>query len=45
MDIRTFEAVVEVLEDCEDTMDFEVLKTEETMGYEGYRRRRLKPGV
>lgn len=45
MDIQTFEAVMEMLEDCEDAMDFEVLKTEETMDYEEYRRRRLKQDV
>ncbi|MEA1945275.1 MAG: hypothetical protein U9N07_08095 [Euryarchaeota archaeon] len=45
MDIRTFEAVMEMLEDYEDAMDFEVLKTEETVDYEGYRRRRLKQDV
>jgi len=42
MDIPTFEAVVRMLEDHEDAMDFEVLKTEETMGYGDYRRHRLK---
>ncbi|MCD6145306.1 MAG: hypothetical protein ACXQS5_01390 [Candidatus Methanospirareceae archaeon] len=45
MDIQTFEAVMEMLEDYEDAMDFEVLKTEETMDYEEYRRRRLKQDV
>ena len=45
MDIHTFEAVMGVLEDYEDTMDFELLKTEETGCYEEYRRRRLKHGV
>ncbi len=45
MDIPTFEAVMGVLEDYEDAMDFEVLKTEETMDYEEYRRRRLKQDV
>ena len=45
MDILTFEAVMGVLEDYEDAMDFEVLKTEETMDYEEYRRRRLKQDV
>ena len=45
MDIPTFEAVMRMLEDYEDAMDFEVLKTEETMDYEGYRRHRLKQDV
>ena len=45
MDIPTFEALVRMLEDYEDAMDFEVLKTEETMGYEEYRRHRLKQDV
>ena len=45
MDIQTFEAVMEMLEDYEDAMDFEVLKTEETMDYEEYRRRRSKQDV
>jgi len=42
MDIPTFEAVMRMLEDYEDAMDFEVLKTEETMDYGDYRRHRLK---
>ena len=33
MDIPTFKAVMGMLEDYEDAMDFEVLKTEETMDY------------
>jgi hypothetical protein len=45
MDIPTFEAVMRMLEDYEDDGDFEVLKTEETMDYEGYRRNRLKQDV
>ena len=45
MNIQTFEAVMGVLEDYEDTVDFEVLKTEETIDYEVYRRRRLKQDV
>jgi len=45
MDIPTFEAVMRMLEDYEDAMDFEVLKTEETMDYGGYRRHRLKQDV
>ncbi|MEA1869291.1 MAG: hypothetical protein U9N09_03960 [Euryarchaeota archaeon] len=45
MDIPTFEAVMGVLEDYEDAMDFELLKTEETTDYGGYRRRRLKQDV
>jgi len=45
MDIRTFEAVMEMLGDHEDAMDFEVLKTEETVDYEDYRRHRLKQNV
>jgi hypothetical protein len=40
MDIPTFEAVMRMLEDYEDAMDFEVLKT-----YEEYRRHRLKQDV
>ncbi len=36
MDIPTFEAVMGVLEDYEDAMDFELLKTEETTDYEEY---------
>ena len=42
MDIPTFKAVLRMLEDYEDAMDFEVLKTEETMDYGEYRRNRLK---
>ncbi len=45
MDIPTFEAVMRMLEDYEDAMDFEVLKTEETRDYEGYRRHMLKQDV
>ena len=45
IDIQTFKAVVEMLEDREDAMDFEVLKTEETIGYEDYRKHRLKQNV
>ena len=45
MDMQTFEAVMGMLEDYEDAMDFEVLKAEETMDYEEYRRRRLRPDV
>ena len=45
MDIQTFEAVMEMLEDYEDAMDFEVLKTEETMDYEDYRRHRVTTQV
>ena len=45
MDIPTFEVIMEILEDCEDTMDFELLKTEETTDYEEYRKRRLKQDV
>ena len=45
IDIHTFESVMGALEDYEDSMDFELLKTEETMDYEDYRRRRLKHGV
>ena len=45
MDIPTFEAVMRMLEDYEDAMAFEVLKTEETTGYEEYRRHRLKQDV
>ncbi|KAF5414611.1 MAG: hypothetical protein C5S49_06860 [Candidatus Methanogaster sp.] len=42
MDIPIFEAVMRMLEDCEDAMNFEVLKTEETIDYGEYRRNRLK---
>lgn len=42
MDIQTFEALIEMLEDYEDAVDFEVLKTEETMDYEEYRNCGLK---
>ena len=45
MDIPIFEAVMRMLEDYEDAMDFEVLKTEETTDYEAYRRHRLKQDV
>ena len=45
MDIPIFEAVMGVLEDYEDAMDFELLKTEETTDYEEYRKRRLKQDV
>ena len=45
MDIPTFKAVMRMLEDYDDAMDFEVLKTEETMDYEDYRRHRLKQDV
>ena len=41
MDIQTFEALMEMLEDYEDAMDFETLETEETMDYEEYRNSRL----
>jgi len=42
MDIQTFEALIEMLEDYEDTVDFEMLKTEETTDYEEYRKSRLR---
>jgi len=45
MDIQTFEAVIELLEDYEDAVEFEVLKAEETMDYEEYRKSRLKQDV
>ena len=45
MDIPTFKAVMGMLEDYEDAMDFEVLKTEETMDYGDYRKHRLKQDV
>jgi len=45
MDIETFEALIVMLEDYEDAVDFEVLKTEETMDYEEYRKSRLKQDV
>jgi hypothetical protein len=43
--IKEFEALIEMLEDYEDAVDFEVLKTEETMDYEEYRKSRLKQDV
>jgi len=43
--IKEFEALIEMLEDYEDAVDFEVLKTEETMYYEEYRKSRLKQDV
>jgi len=45
INIPAFEAVMGVLEDYEDAMDFELLKTEETTDYEEYRRCRLKQDV
>lgn len=42
MDIQTFEALIEMLEDYEDAVDFEALKTEETMDYAEYRNGRLR---
>ena len=42
MDIQTFEALIEMLEDYEDAVDFETLKTEETLDYEEYRKGRLR---
>jgi len=45
IDIETFEALMELLEDYEDAADFEVLKTEETLNYDDYRKSRLKPDV
>ena len=45
MDIQTFEALMEMLEDYEDAEDFEVLKNEETIDYEEYRKSRLKRDV
>ena len=42
MDIQTFEALIEMLEDYEDTVDFEMLKTEETTDYVEYRKSRLR---
>ena len=45
MDIQTFEALIEMLEDYEDALDFDVLKTEETMDYDEYRKTRLKQNV
>jgi PHD/YefM family antitoxin component YafN of YafNO toxin-antitoxin module len=42
MGIHTFEALMEMLEDYEDAMDFEKMKTEETMDYEEYRNTRLR---
>ena len=45
IDISTFKEVLRVLEDYEDAMDFEVLKTEETMDYGDYRMHRLKQDV
>ena len=45
MDIQTFKALMEMLEDYEDAEDFEVLKNEETINYEEYRKSRLKRDV
>ena len=45
MDIPTFKAVMGMLGDYEDAMDFEVLKTEETIDYGDYRRHRLEQDV
>jgi PHD/YefM family antitoxin component YafN of YafNO toxin-antitoxin module len=45
LDIQTFEALMEMLEDYEDSMDFEVLKTEGTIDYEEYRKSRTKQDV
>jgi PHD/YefM family antitoxin component YafN of YafNO toxin-antitoxin module len=45
IDIETFEALMELLEDYEDAADFEVLKAEETLDYDDYRKSRLKHGV
>ena len=45
LDIQTFDALIEMLEDYEDVMDFDVLKSEETMDYEEYRKSRLKQDV
>jgi len=45
MDIQTFKALMEMLEDYEDAKDFEVLKNEETIDYEEYRKSRLKRDV
>ena len=45
MDIQTFKALIEMLEDYEDAEDFEVLKDEETIDYEEYRKSRLKRDV
>ncbi len=42
VDIQTFEALIEMLEDYEDTVDFEMLETEETTDYEEYRKSRLR---
>ena len=45
LDIQTFEALMEMLEDYEDGMDFEVLKTEGTIDYKEYRKSRTKQDV
>jgi len=45
LDIQTFEALMEMLEDYEDGMDFEVLKTEGTIDYKEYRKSRMKQDV
>lgn len=42
MDIQTFEALIALLEDHEDAVEFEVLKTEETTDYAEYRKGRLR---
>ncbi|MFQ6119661.1 MAG: hypothetical protein ACE5KE_07225 [Methanosarcinales archaeon] len=41
LNINTFESLMELLEDFEDSIDFERLKDEDTMDYEEYRKNRL----
>ncbi|MFQ6056753.1 MAG: hypothetical protein ACE5J3_12315 [Methanosarcinales archaeon] len=41
LNINTFEYLMELLEDFEDSIDFERLKDEDTMDYEEYRKNRL----
>lgn len=45
LDIRTFNSLMELLEDYEDSVEFERLKDEESMDYDGYRMNRLKLNV
>ena len=45
LDIRTFNSLMELLEDYEDSVEFERLKDEESMDYDEYRMNRLKLNV
>jgi len=42
LNIHTFEYLMELLEDYEDSIDFERLEDEDTMDYEEYRENRLR---